>query len=144
MKQEWKIRQALYHKLNKNHKDDLKNFDIQISDNIVENAIKYFQLSNMPFIYPSKSYVVAICYAHWLSKDFNENFYDLLNDESLLYNNDPYFKPYIKDKLTYDCILKEVMPINENKGIIQDIKKYYKNEFFIINNNMKELKYGNY
>jgi len=143
MQKEWKIRQALYHKLNQNYSDDLKNFDIQLSSNIIENAILYFQTTDMPFIYPSKSYVVAICYAYWLSKDFNENFYDLLNDKSLLYNNDPHFKPYNEDKITYDCILNKIMPINETLGIVPDIKRYYKNEFFNINNNIKEWLYGN-
>lgn len=131
MEKEWKIRQALYHKLNSDYTDDLKKIKIQISGDIVENAVRYFYNTDMPFIYPSKSYVVAICYAYWLSKDFGEDFYELLSDKDLLYGNDPHFKTYEEDNKTYDEILKKVMPLNENKGIIPDIKSYYMAEFFI-------------
>jgi hypothetical protein len=131
MEKEWKIRQALYHKLNSDYTDDLKKIKIEISSDIVENCIRYFYNTDMPFIYPSKSYVVAICYAYWLSKDFGEDFYELLNDKDLLYGNDPYFKTYEEDTKTYDEILKKVMPLDENKGIVPDIKNYYMAEFFI-------------
>lgn len=131
MEKEWKIRQALYHKLNSDYTDDLKKIKIEISRDVVENAIRYFYNADMPFIYPSKSYVVAICYAYWLSKDFGEDFYELLNDRDLLYGNDPYFKTYEEDTKTYDEILKKVMPLDENKGIVPDIKNYYMAEFFI-------------
>ena len=93
--------------------------------------MRYFYNTDMPFIYPSKSYVVAICYAYWLSKDFGEDFYELLSDKDLLYGNDPYFKTYEEDTKTYDEILKKITPFNENKGIVPDIKNYYMAEFFI-------------
>ena len=131
MEKEWKIRQALYHKLNSDYTDDLKKVKIEINKNIVENAVRYFYNTDMPFIYPSKSYVVAICYAYWLSKDFGEDFYELLSDKDLLYGNDPYFKTYEEDTKTYDEILKKITPFNENKGIVPDIKNYYMSEFFI-------------
>jgi hypothetical protein len=131
MEKEWKIRQALYHKLNGDYTDDLKKVKIEINKNIVENAVRYFYNTDMPFIYPSKSYVVAICYAYWLSKDFGEDFYELLSDKDLLYGNDPYFKTYEEDTKTYDEILKKITPFNENKGIVPDIKNYYMAEFFI-------------
>jgi hypothetical protein len=131
MEKEWKIRQALYHKLNSDYTDDLKKVKIEINKNIVENAVRYFFNEDIPFIYPSKSYVVAICYAYWLSKDFGEDFYELLDDNNLLYGNDPYFKTYSEDTKTYDEILKKVMPLDENKGIVPDIKNYYMAEFFI-------------
>jgi hypothetical protein len=131
MEKEWKVRQALYHKLNNEHTDDLKKFKVEFSKDIIENAIKYFYNKDMGFIYPSKSYVVAICYAHWLSENFKENFIELLNDKYLLYGNDPHFKTYNEDTYTYDEILKKIMPFNENIGIIPDIKKYYMKEFLI-------------
>ena len=131
MKKDWKINQQVYHRLNKNFKDNLNEVDIVYSDNVIENSINYFKNEEMRFIYPAKSYVVAICYAKWLSEDFNENFYDLLNDKELLYNNDPYYKIYNDDKYSYDMIIKSVFPINEKIGIISDIKKYYKEEFLL-------------
>ena len=114
-----------------NHTDDLNKIPVEFSDNVIDNAIRYFYDKDMPFVYPSKSYVVAICYAYWLSKDFNENFYELLNDKNLLYGNDPYFKTYNQDINTYDSILKKIMPLNEKLGIVLDIKEYYRKEFLI-------------
>ena len=131
MIKEWKTRQALYHKLNNEHIDDLNKIKVEFSKDIIENAVKYFYDKDMGFVYPSKSYVVAICYAHWLSKDFKEDFIELLNDKNLLYGNDPYFKTYDEDTYTYDEILKKIMPFNENKGIVPDIRNYYRVEFFI-------------
>lgn len=131
MNKEWKIRQELYHRMETNHTDDLNKIPVEFSDDVIGNAIKYFYDKDMPFVYPSKSYVVAICYAYWLSKDFNENFYELLNDKNLLYGNDPYFKTYNQDINTYDSILKKIMPLNEKLGIVLDIKEYYKKEFLI-------------
>jgi len=131
IKKEWKIRQELYHKTNIEHDDDLNKLRIEYSNDVVKTALKYFNDKDLGFVYPAKSYVVAICYAYWLSKDFNENFYELLRDKNLLYGNDPYFKTYEEDTKTYDEILKNIMPFNENKGIVPDIKNYYKAEFFI-------------
>jgi len=131
MHKEWKIRQELYHRMVTDHGDDLDKLPVEFSNDIVENAVRYFYNKDMPFIYPSKSYVVAICYAYWLSKDFNEDFYELLNDVNLLYGNDPYFKIYNEDINTYDSILNKIMPLDETKGIVLDIKEYYKKEFLI-------------
>lgn len=131
MNKEWKIRQELYHRMVTDHTDDLNKIPIQFSDDVIGDAVKYFYNKNMPFIYPSKSYVVGICYAYWLSKDFDENFYELLNDKNLLYGNDPYFKIYKEDINTYNSILEKIMPLDESKGIVPDIKEYYKKEFLI-------------
>ena len=131
IKKEWKIRQELYHKTNTEHDDYLNKLHVEYSNDVVKTAVKYFNDKDLGFVYPAKSYVVAICYAYWLSKDFNENFYELLSDKDLLYGNDPYFKTYEEDTKTYDEILKNIMPFNENKGIVPDIKNYYKAEFFI-------------
>ena len=81
------------------------------------------------WIYPSKSYFVAICYAHWLSAEFDENFYDLLNDSELLAGNDPYYITYSKDQHTYDMILKDVKFPIEYNGMVNEVRKYYDEEF---------------
>jgi hypothetical protein len=126
---EWKIKQEIFHRLNKKYDDDLKLFDIEVTKNIVEKALEYFVNDEMGWVYPSKSYVVAICYAKWISQDFNEDFYDVLNDENLLAKNDPYFLPYEKSKKIYDEIIEEMgFSYDETKGIIPDIRKYYEQE----------------
>lgn len=126
---DWKIKQELYHRLNREHKDDLKNFDVEISSDIVQNAIKYFNRTDVGWIYPAKSYAVAICYAWWLALDYKEDFYDLLNDEKLLYGNDPFFRPYHASKDIYNEILDKVLPVDDTKGMLPEIKKWYNAEF---------------
>jgi hypothetical protein len=73
--------------------------------------------------------VVAICYAKWLTKDFAEDFFTVLNDPDLLYNNDPTFIPYQESKEIYDSIIEQVgLEFDETQGVIPDIKKYYRLE----------------
>jgi hypothetical protein len=126
--EDWKIKQKIYHKLNKNFDDDIKNFNVEINEEIVKYALQYFQTKQIGWIYPSKSYVVAICYAKWLSRDFGEDFYSLLNDEELLAGNDPYFVTYKNSKEIYDEIINNIKDFDESKGVIPDIRKYYEEE----------------
>ncbi len=39
---EWKIRQEIYHRLNKEHSDDLNDKEVVITKNIVDDAVRYF------------------------------------------------------------------------------------------------------
>jgi hypothetical protein len=128
----WKVQQAIYHKLNQWHDDDLSLHNIEITENIIDNAIKYFTTTELGWVYPAKSYVVGICYAKWLNQYFAEDFYESLNDSNLLFGNDPYFVSYEKDKDTYDTILKNIgFDFDETLGIVPDIKKYFIEEFLI-------------
>jgi hypothetical protein len=127
---EWKVNQEIYHRLHKNHDDDLNQVDLQTveGDDIINWAVKYFT-EDPGWVYPSKSYVVAICYAKWLTKDFAEDFFTVLNDPDLLYNNDPTFIPYQESKEIYDSIIEQVgLEFDETQGVIPDIKKYYRLE----------------
>jgi hypothetical protein len=131
---EWKIRQEIFHRLNTEHDDDLSLHTVEVQDEIVENAIKYFTTTELGWVYPAKSYVVAICYARWLNQHFSEDFYESLNDPELLHGNDPYYVPYEQDKDTYNKILNAVgFDFNEEIGIIPDIKMYFLKEFDLVN-----------
>jgi len=127
--QEWKIKQEVYHRLNKDHTDDLNKVEIVFDDNqevIIKNAILHFNEKVDEWLYPAKSYVVAICYAYWISRDFNEDFYDLLNDPMLLAGNDPHFKTYENSKEIYDRVLNNIdWPLMVIHGMVGDIKGYY-------------------
>lgn len=125
---EWKVRQEIYHRLNKDYSDDLNKVDILFTDNIVEDALKHFREYVDQWIYPAKSYFVAICYASWIAQDFNEDFYEVLDDEMLLAGNDPYFIPYNSDRETYDKILKEIELPLPLTGMVPDVKEYYDEE----------------
>ena len=128
---EWKIKQEIYHRLNTDFTDSAENFDIEINDNIIDNAVRYFQTNNIGWIWPAKSYMVGICYAKWLSEDFGGDPMDYLNDPSLLYNNDPYFKPYNNDSFTYDTIFEKIggWGFNPNNGVVPEVRHYYNLEF---------------
>lgn len=129
---EWKIRQEIYHKLHTEHDDDLNTKEVEITTNIVENAINYFINKNIGWIYPSKSYMVGICYARWLSEHFGGNPIEYLEDSELLYNNDPYFVEYSKDSKTYDEILNVITwEFDESLGMVSDVKQYFNDEFMI-------------
>ena len=126
---EWKIAQDVFHRLNRNHEDDLKNVDITFSDETVKDAILHFNHKVDRWIYPAKSYFVAICYASWITEDFGENFYEVLSDQDLLAGNDPYFIPYEKDPEIYDRILEVITLPLPMRGMVGDVRKYYESEF---------------
>ena len=126
--QEWKARSKAYHTLETKYEDDLTNIEIMWRpQNIVNDAVKHFNEKVDEWIYPAKSYFVAICYANWIALDFNENFLDVLNDSDLL-PHDPYFVPYSKDQSTYDDILWHAGWENDEQGMVPDVRKYYEEE----------------
>lgn len=129
---EWKIRQAIYHKLNPEHDDDLNTKDVQITTNVAENAVTYFTQRDIGWIYPSKSYMVGICYARWLAKHFGGRPLEYLEDPELLYNNDPYFVEYSRDPKTYHQILNVIgWDFDESLGMVPDVRQYFNDEFMI-------------
>jgi hypothetical protein len=130
---EWKIRQEVYHRINLQHTDDLSMHKLSITDDIVSDAIRYFLETDIGWIYPSKSYMVGICYAKWLAIEFGGSPQEYLDDPTLLYGNDPYFVPYSDDPATYDQILDKInnWEFNETLGMVPDVKEYFIKEFMI-------------
>lgn len=128
---EYKIRQEIYHRLNKIYDDDLKNFQIEITEDVVKDAVRYFTTRDIGWVYPAKSYMVAICYAKWLSEEFGGRPLEYLDDPGLLYHNDDYFKHYSSDPKTYVKILESIGGWNfdESMGLVPDVKKYFLLEF---------------
>jgi hypothetical protein len=124
--QEWKIKQEIYHRIYYSPIDDLNNIKIVYGEeNIKETALRHFFERIDDFLYPAKSYVVAFCYAYWISQTYNEDFWELLKDPKLLYDNDPYFKTYDEDPEIYDFLFDHVDWPIPMKGMIPDIRKYY-------------------
>jgi hypothetical protein len=130
---DWKIQQELYHRLTPVHDDDLNDKDIVITDNIVTDAVRYFKESNLGWIYPSKSYMVGICYARWLAETVGGDPLDYLNDPDLLYGNDPYFVIYNDAPKIYVDILESIGGWNFDKttGMVPDVRKYFNEEFML-------------
>jgi len=123
---EWQIKQEIYHRLNPKPIDDLNKLKlIYTRENIKEDALKHFYERVEDLIYPAKSYFVAICYAAWISEDYQENFYDLLKDPNLLAGNDPYYKTYKEDPNVYDFLLENITFPLSMTGMTPDVKEYY-------------------
>ena len=109
---EWKVRHKLFHMLYQGEDlgDDLSKETIIFEEEdkkIIQRALEYPVKQTKELYYPGKSYAVAIIFAKLLELHFNENFYEVLDDESLLYENDPYFKKYSDKKEVYDNIIKD-------------------------------------
>jgi hypothetical protein len=130
---DWKIKQEIFHRINKDHDDDLSKHNIIISKDIVGNAVKYFTEKNLGWIYPAKSYMVAICYARWLSEHFKGRPLEYLDDPELLFNNDPYFIRYSRDSYSYIKILEKIdgWEFDEKVGMVPDVYEYFKKEFML-------------
>ncbi len=131
---DWQVRQEMYHRLSGEFDDDLSNFDIKIRpDTIAEDCVDYI---NKPseitgWMYPAKSYIVALVYASNIAKDFNEDVYELLRDPELLHGNDPYYVTYDEGKVIYDYLINMFglpLPIT---GVVPDITEYYREEFML-------------
>lgn len=133
MNEDWKIRQEIYHRLHTEHSDDLNTKDVTMSDDIVNNAVKYFNETNIGWIYPAKSYMVGICYSKWLAKHFGGRPVEYLEDPNLLYGNDPYFVQYSTDPRSYHLILNEIggWDFDETKGMVPDVYEYFVEEFML-------------
>lgn len=130
---DWKIRQEIFHRLQTEHDDDLNTKNIIISDNTVNDAIKYFNQRDIGWIYPAKSYMVGLCYARWLAKEFGGRPLEYLEDPDLLYGNDPYFVTYSLDAKTYIQILDQIggWDFDESLGMVPDVRKYFEEEFML-------------
>lgn len=130
---DWKIRQEVYHRITTTHSDDLNTKHVEFSTDIVKDAVRYFNERDIGWLYPSKSYMVAICYARWLSEEFGGLAEEHLEDPDLLFGNDPYFVQYSADPGTYHSILCNIGGWNFSidKGMVPDVREYFVEEFMI-------------
>lgn len=102
----WRVWQRIYASLVETHEDAIENFNIVTDDEIVSNALEYFEHQRDVAVYPAKSYAVAIVYATFLSEWYSVDFYEVLNDTDLFLGADPNFLPYRRAVATYDAILE--------------------------------------
>lgn len=135
-----KIRQELFHHTN----PDPGDLGVIIPYRHLESAelaldvIDYFLNNDHVISYPSKSYAVAIVYAHLLEHHFGIPFMDSLSDPLLLYGNDPHYTHYHNNPGVYDIIHQTICTRN---GIQHDLLhqspqviatvEYFNREFFI-------------
>lgn len=122
--------QRLYHELVRNHADDFSKMEIVEEEELVENALKYFDKAEFPLIYPAKSYAVAIIYALMLKKTYGIPMVESLSDPDLFMGHDQYFRPYGPEtKDTYQRIIGELWYRGEevflNSGWAPQTVKYF-------------------
>ncbi|MFP5387155.1 MAG: hypothetical protein ACLGHN_13835 [Bacteriovoracia bacterium] len=87
--------------------DDHSNFPIiQSPETTVEDAVVYLTDGSSYLRFPGAARAVAVATADFIARNFNEDFYEVLNDPNLMHRNDPYFRTYEEDKTVYDEILK--------------------------------------
>ena len=60
--------------------------------------------------------------------DYNENFWNLLNDPMLLAGNDPYYKTLDESREIYEYIYDNIEWPIPMTGMVPDIKEYYNAE----------------
>lgn len=129
--QNWKARQKAYHSTRREFDDSIENHDVCLltSDTeIVEKALEYFYKDSEVLYYPSKSYSVALIYSHLLSQYFDVDAVEVLNDPELLFNNDPYFKPYSESPHIYDRIIAKLPRFfwtSETKSVKKTLQCFY-------------------
>ena len=124
------------------------NVDIPIvkrnkKEHIIEDAINYITVHRDAMFYPGKTYAIAIMYASWIEDEFGGEFYDILDDSELLFDDED-FVPYSKDKETYDKIIRYVDWLNdnakyENLPYLKQTRQYFEQEFMLDDNGLKIL-----
>lgn len=139
----YKLAQNIYHRttLSDDYISDMNYVETNLDDpGLVEDICAYFVRSS-PLKFPAKSFAVAIIYAKLISKYFEEDFFDLLSDDELLYGNDKYYFPYnssMKVRSIYDKVISFLekqklwdFEKNSNTNVMQTIEYFYK-EFLLI------------
>lgn len=102
-------------------------------DNIVQQVVDFFKYGSK-LIYPAKSFFVAIVYAQCFEEFYSQDFYQMLNDKDLLFD-DKFFATYAQSTQTYDKILAS---IDRNQLLslpsVQKTIHYFKKEFDLLCN----------
>ncbi len=135
---EWKVKQILYHRLNPETPDMYGPDDIEMMDDVSDEAIiemiKSYMGGYVPekVIYPAKSYFVALVYSRLLRDHFGEDPIVVLNDADLLHGNDPYFVQYSEAQNIYDAVLEAFgWDFDITLGEIPDVANYFSEEFML-------------
>ncbi|WPU65630.1 hypothetical protein [Peredibacter starrii] len=108
---EFEYRRTVFYQMHghESFEDEHKNFDYGIHESsVVKDAVTYLLDGSSYLKFPGAARAVAIAVADFIAREFNEDFFSVLNNPELMHGNDPFFKTYQEDKSTYDEILKLV------------------------------------
>ncbi len=108
---EYEYRRTVFYQLHghESFEDEHKNFNYTIeNETVIQDAITYLLDGTSYLRFPGAARAVAIAVADLISREFGEDFFEILNQNTLMNNNDPFFKTYKEDQETYDAILEKV------------------------------------
>ncbi len=108
---EYEYRRTVFYQLrgHENFEDEHKNFNYTIEPHsVIEDAVTYLLDGSSYLRFPGAARAVAIAVADLIAREFNEDFFTVLNQKDLMNGNDPFFKTYDEDRSTYDAILTSV------------------------------------
>lgn len=108
---EYEYRRTVFYQLHghESFEDEHQNFEYTIeNETVVQDAVTYLLDGSSYLRFPGAARAVAIAVADLISREFGEDFFETLNQSSLMNNNDPFFKTYKEDQKTYDAILEKV------------------------------------
>lgn len=107
-KQALLIRRFNYDIIGKNF-DDINlpsKYEYQDDDTLVKQIVDFFK-NGSDLIYPAKSFFVGIVYAKCMEVTYNEDFYKMLDDPTLLFD-DKYFIRYKDAQDIYDQVIEQI------------------------------------
>jgi len=148
MLSEHKKRQALYLNIIQKPNDSDKEIIIKDSgqEELTQEVLNYFLEDTNQLIYPSKSYAVAIIYAHLLYKYFNVDIYESLKDKDLFQGTDKFFSPYnlqtshIYDKVTHTLNKENLLDFEKSTVFqVRSSVVFFVKEFFIDSPDMSSI-----
>lgn len=105
-------------------------YEYQNDELLVEQILKFFK-EGSELIYPAKSFFVGIIYAKCMEITYNEDFYKMLDDPTLLFD-DKYFIRYSDAQDIYDEVISKLDMDNLLKlpSTLKTVN-YFKEEFTI-------------
>lgn len=129
----WKQNQKLYHLLTTDFSDDMSKMNVKYDyEDLVGAALKFFHDPEDLMVYPGKAYAVAVIYAKLLVDNFEEDFYEVLDDPLLMFGNDYNFVTYSEGQVVYDALIEALGGVDNipltGKWVDYTVK-YFKEEF---------------
>lgn len=132
----YKILQDIYYSLHAKDKfdDDIEDLGYEEQSQIDYHCLQQWFEHDAPLTFPSKSINVAVIYARLLEHHFGQTAIEYLQDPSLLYGNDRFYKTYDHYKEQYDMMLIHVTYdaiIASDNPSVKKTLAYFNREFMI-------------
>lgn len=89
--------------------------------NVIVSALNMINGDVEALEFPAKSYIVAICYADYISKQYDNDFYSVLSHPQLLHDDD-HFTPYNEETaVVYDTLIPAVLTTSFKATVLYSV-----------------------